>query len=172
MKTRLRSVERRIVGLALVLLLVLSSGCRAVEAHPVDGPYIEQDGMWCGYFGINPGGVRAAARTTLTELRMPIYQEGLLSHGFFIDTRTPENCEARLIIMPLDPNRGTCICVRVGGFGTHREVCERLLDEIAKRIDTIGRVPAEPTASVLPPVEMPGPAPAAPAPPPQPVPVK
>jgi hypothetical protein len=52
--------------------------------------------MWCGDYDIGFEEARVAARAALTELRMPIYQEGPERHGVFIDTRTPENSRPAL----------------------------------------------------------------------------
>jgi hypothetical protein len=140
---------RRSIALGFVLLSSLHSGCEAIPIHPAHDAYYRHDHMWCGNYAIDFEGARVAALTALTGLKMPVYQEGPLWHGVFIDTRTPENCEARVIIMPLGSHgEGTRIGVRVGGFGTHREVCKRLLDEIARCLDAGRDVVGGPFAPV------------------------
>jgi hypothetical protein len=107
--------------------------------------------MWCAQFDLDSGRARLAVLAALGDMHMPVYQEGFLPFGCFIDTRTPDNFEARLTILP--PGRystGTQVCVRIGGFGTHRQVCARILDEIARHLDAARRLPAVPGVAVLP----------------------
>jgi len=159
---------RGIAALGFVLLSAMSSGCQVVETHHANPRYYQHDGMWCGSFEIGFEEARVAARATLAELKMPIYGEGPDRHGIFIDTRTPENHEARVMIMP--PGRhgdGTRICVRVGGFGTHREVCQRLLDDIASHLDAVRHLYTLPAVPVPPPGATPGSPPLTAPPPPQ-----
>jgi hypothetical protein len=161
-------------ALGLLVLAALSGGCQVVPAHHADGPYYLHDGMWCGTFDIGFEEARVAVRGALAELRMPISQEGPERRGAFLDTRTPDDFEARVVILP--PNRRaerTRICIRVGGFGTHRQVCERLLDAIARHVDAERHRYSVPAAPVPPPVAAPhlppgsaGPPPDAPAGPP------
>ncbi|HMF13619.1 MAG TPA: hypothetical protein VKE94_14975 [Gemmataceae bacterium] len=111
-------------------------------------------------------------------------QEGFYPYGgSFLDTKTPDNFEARLTILPLGRyGVGTQVRVCIGGFGTHRKVCARILDEIARHLDAARRSPPAPGVVVLPAVGgMAGPPPliivrpgstAPPAPPPPPTPVK
>ena len=116
----------------------LCGGCQAVATSASYEPYYEHDGMWCGNYGVGVATARVAALTALTELKMPVYHEGPYLNGIFIDTRTPDNFEARVMIVSLDRyDKSTSIGVRIGGFGTHREVCKRLLDEIARHL-TVG----------------------------------
>jgi hypothetical protein len=155
-------------ALGCVLLTALSSGCLTVQTrHGHDSCY-EHHGMWCGNYGIGFEEARAAALAALTHLKMPVYHEGPLGRGIFIDTRTPEDFEARVIIAPLGHHGGgTRIGVRLTGFGTHRAVCARLLDEITRHLDMGGYAPAVPIAPVpLPPTTTPASSPisAAPAP--------
>jgi hypothetical protein len=166
-----------------LLLPVLYGGCQAVEAQRSTGPYYEHRGMWCGDYGLDPAQARVAARMALADLKMPVGREGVLPHGLFIDTQTPENREARLVIMPLGPDgQGARVGVRLTGFGTHRQECERLLDAIARNADDARGLSLGAAATVLPPPDrlpgaapMPAPPPGAPAQqsslPPQPVPV-
>jgi hypothetical protein len=163
-------------GLA-ALALVLSAGCQVTPTHLTQTSYYEHDGMWCGSYDIGFEEARFAVHATLADLKMPIGQEGPDRRGAFLDTRTPDGYEARVVILP-PGRRGsvTRICVRIGGFGTHRAVCERLLDEIARHLDA-ARHRYTPAAPVAPVAAPPGPTapPQAQAPepslPPQPVPV-
>jgi hypothetical protein len=133
-------------ALALVLLPVWYSGCQAFETRASPDSYYEHDGMWCGHYGLDFEQTRVAVLAALTALQMPVSGEGPLHGGLFIDTRTPENLPARLILMPVGPQRqGTRVCVRVGGFGTHRRTCTRILDEIARHRDEFWQVPVAPT---------------------------
>jgi hypothetical protein len=147
----------------LVLLSALYSGCQTVEIGHGHDSYYEQGGMWCVNARLGVVRARVAVVAALTHLRMPIYREGALRRGLFIDTRTPENCEARVFIVALGRHgEGTRISVRVGGFGTHREMCARLLDEITqylegRPVDAVPVVPA-PSPSVAMPVAAPTPA--------------
>jgi len=175
---------REIATLTLVLGTVLYVGCQVVQARNAYDPYYEFDGMWWGNYGIGAVGARAATLAALAELRMPVYGEGPYFNGGFIDTRTPENLGARIgILPPIRPGQGTRICVRIGGFGTHRQVCARILDEIARHIDACRQLDMAPVIVVPPqPAVLPGPPTllavprqpqaAPPGLPPQPVPVK
>jgi hypothetical protein len=130
--------------------------------------------MWCGCYDIGFEEARVAVRMTLAESKMPILGEGPARHGVFIDTKTPDNFEARIEISP--PRRrveGTRICVRIGGFGTHKQVCERLLGEIARHLDAVRNrytVPATPSQGGASPGSLPIPS-SAPSLPSQPIPV-
>jgi len=141
--------------LGIVLLSALDSGCRSIETSSSHDLCYEHDGMCCRNYGLSFEGTRLAALAALTDLNMPVCRDGRYRHGLFIDTRTRENLEVRLMILPLDRQLGgTRICVRVGGFGTHRHICEHLLDEIAGHQD-IGRhyldaVPGANTPSPVP----------------------
>ena len=133
-----------------LLLLSLCGGCQAVGTRASCDSYYEHDGMWCGSYAIGVAGARVAVLTALTELKMPVYHEGPYLSGLFIDTRTPDNSEARLMIVPLDRyDKSTSIGVRIGGFGTHREVCERLLGEIARHLHAVERYNSVPPAPVI-----------------------
>jgi hypothetical protein len=152
-----RTHVRGITALGFVLLSALVSGCQGLETRHAYESYYEHDGMWCGHFAIGFEGARAAVLAALAELKMPIFREGAERHGVFIDTRTPDNFEARVVILP--PGRhaeGTRIGVRVGGFGTHRTVCERLLDAIARHQDAIQHIYAMPVLPAPPPPVTPG----------------
>jgi hypothetical protein len=134
--------------LGFVLLSVLSSGCLAVETRRAHDPYYEHDHMWCTNYGIGFEGARVATLSALTHLKMPVYEEGPLRHGIF----TPDNLEARVIITRLGRHgEGTRIGVRATGFGTHREVSERLLDEITRHLDAGQQAAGIPIASGPPP---------------------
>jgi hypothetical protein len=154
-----RAQIRALAVLGLGSLLALSGGCQLTDPRPAAAQYYDHDGMWCGRYDIGFEEARVAARMTLAELKMPIYGEGPDRHGVFIDTRTPDNHEARIVIIP--PGRqleGTRICVRVGGFGTHRQVCEHLLGDIAGHLDAVrnryrvapGAVPPAGSQAVVP----------------------
>jgi hypothetical protein len=164
----------------LAFLSALCAGCQAVDAQRSNDPYYQFDGMWCGDFHVDYGAARVAVFATMAELKMPLSQQGPFHHGSFIDTRTPDDFEARIMIVPAGRySPGTRIGVRVTGFGTHREVCERVLDGITRHLGN------QPTGLMIvpgaPPSVMPGPPPALSAPPqvqgsaaslpPQPVPV-
>jgi hypothetical protein len=175
---------RATAALAFVLLPALCGGCQALKTHALSDSYYEQSGVWFGHYDIDPGRARVAVLAALADLRMPAYQEGQLRRGGFIDTRTPEGLEARVLITPLVPyGEGTRVGVRVGGFGTHPEACAGILDEIARHLDAVRRIPPAPTggegmrapgAGGSPPTTAapPGGPVSAPALPPQPIPVQ
>ena len=178
-----RANVRLAVALGLLLLPALSSGQTLQAQHPI-GAYYEVSGMWCGDFNIDPGRARVAVLAALADMHMLVGQEGFYPYGGgFIDTKTPDNFEARITILPLDRFAAAAqVRVRIGGFGTHRKVCARILDEIARHLDAARRTPPAPGVVVLPTVGgMAGPPPliivrpgytAPPAPPPPPTPVK
>ena len=152
-----RSIWVRVSACGLVLVSAIG-GCQAVGTPQPQVSYYEHDGMWCRNYGIGLAGARVAALITLTELKMPVYHEGPYLFGIFIDTRTPENLEARVMIFPLDQyGKSASIGIRIGGFGTHPDACKRLLDEIARRVDAVQHVEA--VAPVASPVAVPGPLP-------------
>src|SRR5262245_49899753 len=151
-------------ALGFVLLSALYSGCQAVETSHVRDPYYEHEGSWCGNFGIGSESARLAALAALAELNMPVCTQGQHHRGIFIDTRTPENLEARVLILP--QGQGSRICVRVGGFGTHREVSERLLDAIARHQDALWHSNVGPVIPAALPVAIAGSPPTSAAPPP------
>jgi hypothetical protein len=175
------------VALGLLLLPALHCGQTLQAQRPID-PYYEYSGMWLGNYAIDPGRARVAVLAALANMHMPVYQEGFYPYGSFLDTKTPDNYEARLTILPLGrAGEATQIGVRIGGFGTHRQVCARILDEIARHLDAARRGPPAPGVLVVPAPGRAGPppliivrpgatvAPSAPPPtpaPPPPVPVK
>jgi hypothetical protein len=154
------------------LVLGMQSGCQVSEIRSGPDPYYVSHGMWCGNYHVGVAQARVATLTALTELKMPLFQEGPLPYGVFVDTRTIDEHLVRIEIRSLGVRRRAegevvRIGVRVGGFGTHREVCEGLLDEIARRL-----APAPPPALPIPPPSPAAPpvttAPAASAPPAEP----
>ncbi len=144
-----------IVGCALVSAGV---GCLMVQVNPPHDSYYEHDGMWCSNYPVSVAQARFAAIAALTELKMPLYQEGPLHHGLFLDTKTSDEFETRILIMPARHGGAVRIGVRVGGFGTHRQVCTRLQEAIARHLDDVPIVPGLPVTTM--PVT--GPAPDAP----------
>jgi hypothetical protein len=155
-------------ALGFLVLSALYSGCQAVETSHVRDPYYEHEGMWCGNYEIGSESARLAALAALAELNMPVCRQGQHHRGIFIDTRTPENLEARVVLLPLGGHvQGTRICVRVGGFGTHREVCERLLDAIAQHQDALWHSNVGAVVPTAPPAAMPGSPPTTAAAPPR-----
>jgi hypothetical protein len=148
------------VALGLLLLPALYNG-QTVEAQHPTGTYYEVSRMWCGDYDIDPGRARVAVLAALADMHMPVYQEGFFSFGSFLDTKTPDNFEARLTILPLGRyGAGTQVRVCIGGFGTHRNVCARIHDEIARHLDAARRSPPAPGVVVVPAVKgMAGPPP-------------
>jgi hypothetical protein len=143
-----RADVRCAVALGLLLLPVLDSG-RTLEAqHPL-GAYYDVEGMWCGDYAIDPGRGRVAVLAALAELHMLVGQEGFYPYGgSFLDTKTPDKFEARLTILPR--GAGTQVRVCIGGFGTHRQVAARILDEIGRHLEAARRSPPAPGLVVLP----------------------
>lgn len=145
-----RASVRFAVAVGLLLLPILYSGQTLHAQRPSD-PYYEFSGMWLGNYAIDPGRARMAVLAALANLHMPVYQEGLLPYGTIFDTKTPDNYEARLTLLPLGrTGEATRIGVRIGGFGTHRQVCARILDEIARHLDEARRSPPAPAILVIP----------------------
>jgi hypothetical protein len=182
MPSPIRADVRFAVALGLLLVPALYSGQELEAQHP-NGAYYEVSGKWCGDYDIDPGRARVAVLAALADMHMPVYQEGFFPGGSFLDTKTPDNFEARLTILPLGRyGPGTQVRVCIGGFGTHRKVCARILDEIARHLDAARRSPPAPGVVVFPAVGgMAGPPPliivrpgstAPPAPPTPPTPVK
>jgi hypothetical protein len=103
-------------------LLLLYGGCQTVETAPATGGCYEHRGMWCSNYAIDPGQTKVAVLAALADSKMPVLQEGMLHGELFIDTRTPEDCEVRLVIMPRGPyGQGARVGVRITGIGTHRD---------------------------------------------------
>jgi hypothetical protein len=156
-----RAEVRVAVALGLLLLPALSRGQTLEARHPI-GAYYEVTNKWCGDYDIDPGRARVAVLAALANMHMLVGQEGFYPYGgSFLDTKTPDNFEARLTILPLGRyGAGTQVRVCIGGFGTHRKVCARILDEIARHLDAARRSPPAPGVVVLPTVAgMAGPSP-------------
>jgi hypothetical protein len=175
------TARRRFIVLSIVCLLIPQAGCQTGAIHRSDDAFFYRDGMWCGTYHTGFPDARAAALTALTELKMPVFREGPQHRGGFIDSRTPDDFPVRIELRALGVrNRAegehTRIGVRVGGFGTHRDVCERILNQIAQHLAP-GAIPpiaapvagtqGQPSAMTAPPQ----PAPLDPSLPAQPVPV-
>ena len=136
MRTRRQASASGRAVLGFVLLSALYSGCQSLEMPSGHDSCYERDGMLCRNYGLTFEGARIATLASLKDLNMPVRHEGRYRHGIFVDTRTPDNLEVRIVILPQDRQaEGTRIGVGVGGFGTHRHVCEHLLDEIARHLD-------------------------------------
>jgi hypothetical protein len=131
--------------LAAVLgLLVANFYCaQTLEAQRSSDVYYERGGMWCGLYNIDPGRARAAVLAALANMHMGIGQEGFVAYESFIDTKTVDNYEARITILWLG-RPGTQVGVRITGFGTHRQVCARILDEIGRSMDVARQAPPRP----------------------------
>jgi len=128
-------------ALGVVLLTALYSG-QTLEAQQPTGAYYEVSGMWCADYAIDPGRARVAVLAALAGMHMGVGQEGFYPYGGgFLDTKTPDNYEARVTILPGRFGAGTQVRVCIGGFGTHRQVCARILDEIGRHLDAARRSP-------------------------------
>jgi hypothetical protein len=145
-----RALVRFAAALGLLLLPALYTGQTLKAQHPI-GAYYEFSGTWCGDYDIDPGRARVAVLAALAEMHMPVYQEGFFPCGSFLDTKTTDNFEARVTILPLGRGGpGTQVSIRIGGFGTHRKVCARMLDAIVRHLDAARRSPPAPGVLVLP----------------------
>jgi hypothetical protein len=146
-----RADVRFAIALGLLLLPALYTGQTLKAQHPI-GAYYVFNSNWCGDYDLDPGRTRVAVLAALANMHMLVGQEGFYPYGgSFIDTKTPDNYEVRLTILPLGrPGAGTQIQVCVGGFGTHRKVCNRILDEITQHLDAARRSSPPPGAMVLP----------------------
>jgi RNA 3'-terminal phosphate cyclase len=146
------SLDRADVRCAVALGLLLQPalhGCQTVEAqHPL-GAYYDVEGAWCGDYAIDPGRARVAVLAALAEMHMLVGQEGFYpSGGGFLDTKTPDQFDARLTLLPR--GAGTQVRVCIGGFGTHRQVAARILDELARHREAARRGPPAPGLVVVP----------------------
>jgi hypothetical protein len=146
-----RAAGRVAVALGLLLLPALSSGQTLAARHRL-GAYYEISGRWCADYDLDPGRARVAVLAALANMHMLVGQEGFYPYGgSFLDTKTPDNFEARLTILPLGHSGAkTQVRVCIGGFGTHRKVCVRILDEIARHLEVARRGPPAPGIVVLP----------------------
>lgn len=126
---------------AVLGLLAALYTCQAVEAQPPPEGYYERSGMWCGLYDIDPARARVAVLSALANMHMLVGQEG--PFGSFIDTKTVEGKEVRISILGLG-RPGTQVGVRITGFGTHRQVCAGILDEIGRNMDAARRVQLQP----------------------------
>jgi hypothetical protein len=137
--------------MALTLLLPAFCTGQALVAQHASGTYYEISGNWCSDCDLDPGRARGAVLAALAALHMRIGQEGFYPYGgSFIDTKTPDNFETRITLLPRGRGAGTQIRVCVGGFGTHRAVCARILDEIGRQRDAARRSPPPPGVVVVP----------------------
>jgi hypothetical protein len=143
----------RLAATAGLLLLATLCG-QTLEAPRQSDAYYERSGMWCGLYDIDPGRARMAVLAALANMHMLIGQEGFFPYGSFIDTKTVDNFETRITILALG-RPGTQIGVRIRGFGTHRQVCARILDEIGRNLDAARRAPPPPPAPLPAPLDEP-----------------
>jgi len=155
-------------------LLATTPGCVNTEKHTAYKPYVLNEGMWSGSFAAGFVEVRAATVAALTELKMPVVREERTYQGSYLDTQTQEGYHVRIHFRSpakLDGSPVTHVAVRVGGFGTHEQICSSLLDEIGHHLGAVSALPVTPPASAM--VQSSATVPAAPAPtlPPQPIPV-
>jgi hypothetical protein len=149
MASSYRADVRFAVAFGLLLLPILYTS-QTLQAQPPIGGYFEISGMWCSNYDIDPARARVALLAALANMHMLVGQEGFYPYGgSFIDTKTPDNYETRLTIVPLG-RAGTQIRVCIGGFGTHPKVCARILDEVARHMDAARRSPPAPGVVVLP----------------------
>jgi hypothetical protein len=144
---------RLAAAVGLLLLAALSSG-QTVEAQRPSTAYYEVGGMWCGLYDIDPGRARMAVLAALANMHMLVGQEGFFPYESFVDTKTVDNYEVRITIRWLG-RQGTQIGARVGGWGTHRQVCARLLDEIGRNMDAARQAPLRPPSPPAPPAAPP-----------------
>jgi hypothetical protein len=147
-----RANVRVAVTVGLLLVPTVFTG-QTLQAKQPKGTYYEFSGNWCGDFDIDPGRARVAVLAALADMHMGVGQEGFYPYGGgFLDTKTPENLEARVTFLPSGRYGPGITQVRVciGGFGTHPKVCARILDEIARHLDTARRSPPAPGVVVLP----------------------
>jgi hypothetical protein len=138
-------------ALAVAFVSAMGSGCLLTEAEKLPGPYFEYDGMWCTTVNARFLDARAATVAALADLQMPLAREGRNQHGGFVDCLGPDEIHVRIHIEPLGSGHRVeadfCrICVRVGGFGTHRPLCERILDAINHHLVPAAAVSAPPAA--------------------------
>jgi len=87
-------------ALGLLLLAAPYSG-QTLEAQRPSDAYYEYSGMWCGHYDIDPGRARVAVLAALANMHMLVGQEGFFPYGSFLDTKTVDNFEARITILPL-----------------------------------------------------------------------
>ncbi len=157
MRSSCRTRARLAAALGLLLLPALYS--QTLQAQRPSNGYYEHSGMWCSNYDIEPVRARVAVFAALASMHMPVSQEGFFAYGSFLDTKTVDNFETRITILPVG-SAGTRVCVRIGGFGTHRQVCARILDEVGQHMDAARRGPPPPPVLVVPaPAGMPGLAP-------------
>jgi hypothetical protein len=130
--------------------------------------------MWSGSFTAGFVEVRAATVAALTDLKMPVVREERTYQGCYLDTQTPDGSHIRIHFRSpakLDGSPVTHVAVRVGGFGTHEQVCACLLDEIGHHLGSVSALAVTPAASAAVQASAIAPASQAPALPPQPIPV-
>jgi hypothetical protein len=145
-----RACVRVAVALGFLLLLAPFSGHALQAQHPI-GDYFRFSGMWCGDYDLDPGRTRVAVLAALADMHMLVGQEGFDPYGGgFLDTKTPDDFGSRITYLPLPRGAGTQVRVNIGGFGTHKTVCVRILDEITRHIDAARRSPPAPGLVVLP----------------------
>ncbi len=156
-----RARVRTAIALGLLLLPPLFSGQTLQAQHPLCA-YYEHHGNWCCDYDMAPGQARVAVLAALADMHMGVGQEGFYPYGGgFIDTKTPDNLEARITIRPsvrYGPGI-TQIRVCIGGFGTHRKACSGILDEIGRHLDAARHSSPAPGVVVVPSGPVAGPPP-------------
>ena len=138
---------RRIATWSVVFMLALA-GCRFAETRSDSEPYFLRDRMWCANYQRGFVETRAATLAATAELKMALLREVSAWRGAYLDCRTSDGYHVRIHLRTLSPET-TIVSIRVQGYGTHREVCEPILNQIGNN------VASQPVVAVPPPVVAP-----------------
>jgi hypothetical protein len=155
--------------LGVAALALANAGCLVAAAAGAAGGvagYAYYKGRVCRPYLANLDDVRAATRTALAELGLPVVKDEANCRGGRIESRADNEA----IVITLDvqdspvPNEGpvTQVGVRVATFG-NAGLSERILDQISFHLVPRGAVPVPPPLgppAPLTPVPQPAPAPA------------
>ncbi len=174
MAGRVRIGRLGLAYLGLAALALGNAGCLVAAAAGAAGGvagYAYYKGKVCRTYVANVEDVRAATRSALAELQMPIVKDEPSPRGGKIEGRAGDDSVVISLEMQDSPVPGegpvTEVGVRVATFG-NEALSVRILDQIGFHLVPANRVVPQPTAQTLPPapVPVPQPAPAQSVPPP------
>jgi hypothetical protein len=172
MARRGRSKWLGLAYLALAAVALANAGCLVAAAAGAAGGvagYAYYKGKVCRTYLANVEDVRAASRTALAELQMPVLSDVPGERGGKIESRAGDDSVVIALDVQDSPVAGegplTQVSVRVATFGSEA-LSDRILDQIGYHLLPPSRLaPAPPKLSSPPPPVAPAPLPQTAAPP-------
>jgi hypothetical protein len=139
----------RKVATCVVVFMVGQGGCQVAETRKESEPYFLSRGMWCANYNRGFMETREATLAATAELKMAFLREVREGRGAFFDCQTSDGYPVRIHLHrhggPGRPEgEGTLVSIRVQGYGTHREVCEPILNQIGTHLASAPVLPTPP----------------------------